>query len=58
MYEVSFNLFVKDHAKESCPNYLVVPDLERALAVASMLQKVSTPEVTFDAIQVKPAKFD
>lgn len=57
MYEVSFNQIVKDHEKESYPNCIYVSDLERALAIASMLQKVSTPEVKFDAIMVHPANF-
>lgn len=35
-------------------NVIAVSDLERALAVASMLQKVSTPEVKFEEIEVVP----
>lgn len=36
--------------------HLEVADCERALALASMLQKISTPEVGFSNIQVFPFK--
>lgn len=35
-------------------NVIAVEDLERALAVASLLQKVSTPNVKFEAVEVVP----
>lgn len=57
MYKVSFNQIVKDHENESCPNYLYCSDLERGLAIASLLQKVSTSDVQFDGIMVHPANF-
>lgn len=56
MYEV---LFTNEWAQTN-KNYvrLVVSDLERALAIASMLGKISTPEVQFGEIKVEPFKLE
>lgn len=58
MYEVSYSQIVKDCVKESYPSYVILSDLERALAFASLLQKISTSEVKFEDILIKPFKFN
>lgn len=57
MYEVSFKNVAKalDLPFEPLQSVMCA-DLERALALASMLQKVSTPEVQFGDITVQPFK--
>ena len=55
MYKVSFESEIKEFNYPFEPsNSLYFADLERALAVASMLGKVSTPEVQFGVIKVEP----
>lgn len=54
MYEVKF----KYEGKVTLPftECIVVADLERALALASLLQKISTENVKFVSIIVEPFK--
>lgn len=55
MYVVSFKNAPKDLALPfAVVERFVVADLERALALASLLQKISTPEVPFGSIIVEP----
>lgn len=55
MYIVSFKNAPKNLALPfEVVERFFVADLERALAIASMLQKISTPEVPFGSIIVEP----
>lgn len=59
MYKVTFNNVVKaaDLPFEPLQD-VIVADLDRALAFASMIGKISTPEVQFGDIQVKPYELE
>lgn len=58
MYEVKFMNDGKDLASVPFDSVLYVEDLERALALASMLGKISTPKVGFTDINVSPSKLN
>lgn len=53
-----YDVFFSNEWAHVNKNYvrLTVAELERALALASMLQKISTPEVKFEDIIVEPTK--
>ena len=53
MYSVAYLLYgTKVPTQSFCR--ILCADFERALAIASMLQKISTPEVSFGGIIVEP----
>lgn len=54
MYDVIFS----NEWAQTNKNYvrLTIAELERALALASILQKISTPEVKFEGVIVQPHK--
>lgn len=56
MYVVKFNY--KGKLELPFSETFVVSDLERALALASLLQKISTDVVGFDRIIVEPFKIE
>lgn len=58
MYEVKFMNEGKDLASVPFDSVLYVEDLERALALASMLGKISTLEVGFTDIKVTPSNLN
>lgn len=55
MYEVTFCNEGSEIASVPFDSVLFVEDLERALALASMLGKISTTKVGFNNIQVQPS---
>ena len=54
MYGVQFKNEGKDLSSVPFDSVLLVEDLERALALASILGKISTPKVGFTEIKVSP----
>lgn len=56
MYEVSFDVIKNGDPDGFAPFAIVCADLERALALSSLLQKISTPEVCYNYIQINPLK--
>lgn len=58
MYEVTFQNESKDHPSLPFNSVLFVEDLERALALASMLHKISSPYVKFTNIHVQPSNLN
>lgn len=54
MYEVSFDVVKNGDPDGFAPYALVCADLERAIALSSLLLKMSCSEVSYNYIQINP----